>query len=125
MKLLEGKTVLKLEKFFFDKNKSIVTAAIALELDKVVDAVSRFPQLRLKIETHTDSRGSNTSNKKLSQRRSDAIKMYLLKNGLSSSNIVESIGLGEEKIKNNCTNGVYCLDFLHKQNERTLVEVVD
>lgn len=125
VKTVEGKTVLKLEKFFFDKNKSIVTAAIALELDKVVDAVSRFPQLRLKIETHTDSRGSNTSNKKLSQRRSDAIKMYLLKNGLSSSNIVESIGLGEEKIKNNCTNGVYCLDFLHKQNERTLVEVVD
>lgn len=125
VKTAEGKTVLKLEKFFFDKNKSIVTAAIALELDKVVDAVSRFPQLRLKIETHTDSRGSNASNKKLSQRRSDAIKMYLLKNGLSSSNIVESIGLGEEKIKNNCTNGVYCLDFLHKQNERTFVEVVD
>jgi len=64
---------LKLGKFFFDKNKSTVTAAMALELDKVVDAVSRFPQLKLRIETHTNSKG---------------------------------------------------MDFLHKQNERTLVEVV-
>ena len=120
----EGKSVLKLGKFFFDKNKSTVTAAMALELDKVVDAVSRFPQLKLRIETHTNSKGSTAYNKKLSQRRSDAIKIYLLKKGLSSSNIIEAIGYGEEKIKNNCTNGVYCLDFLHKQNERTLVEVV-
>jgi len=120
----EKKTVLKLGKFYFDKNKSVVNAAIALELDKVVDAVQRFPQLRLKIETHTDSRGNSAYNKKLSQKRSDAIKRYLLNNGLSSPNIVASIGYGEENIKNNCANGVYCLDFLHKQNERTLIEVV-
>lgn len=121
----EGKKVLKLGKFYFDKNKSTVNANITTELDKVVDAVSRFPELQLKIETHTNSKGSTSYNKKLSQKRSDAIKIYLLKNGLSSSNIIESVGYGEEKIKNNCTNGVYCLDFLHKQNERTLIEVVE
>ncbi|MFS4455849.1 OmpA family protein [Maribacter sp. 2304DJ31-5] len=116
----EGKTVIKIGKFYFDKGKSTVTPSVAAELDKVVDAVSRFPQLQLKIESHTDSRGSSASNKQLSQKRSDAIKIYLLKNGLSISNILESIGYGEERIKNNCTNGAYCLDFLHKQNERTL-----
>ncbi len=121
----EDKTVLKLNKFYFDKNKSTVNASVINELDKVIDAVKRFPQLKLRIETHTDSRGSSAYNKKLSQRRSDAIKIYLLKNGLSSNNIIETIGYGEEKIKNNCTNGAYCLDFLHKQNERTLIEVVE
>lgn len=121
----EGKTVVKLDKFYFDKGKSEVNAEVALELDKVVDAVSRFPELQLKIETHTDSRGSSYSNKKLSQSRSDAIKIYLIKNGLSSSNIVGAIGYGEEFINNNCNDGVYCLDFLHKQNERTLLVVTN
>ncbi|SEL50866.1 Protein of unknown function [Maribacter orientalis] len=121
----EDKTILKLDKFYFDKGKAILNAQVEAELNKVVDAVSRFPQLRLKIETYTDSRGSDSYNKKLSQDRSNVIKDYLLKNGLSSNNIVEAIGYGEEMIKNNCTNGAYCLDFLHKQNERTLFVVVD
>ena len=121
----EGKTILKLDKFYFDKGKAALNAQVEAELNKVVDAVSRFPQLRLKIETYTDSRGSDTFNKKLSQDRSNVIKNYLFKNGLASNNIVEAIGYGEEMIKNNCINGAYCLDFLHKQNERTLFVVVD
>ncbi len=125
IEIKEDKTVLKLNKFYFDKNKSTVNAGIITELDKVIDAVRRFPQLKLKIETHTNSKGSSAYNKKLSQKRSDAVKIYLLKNGLSPNNIIEAIGFGEEKIKNNCTNGVYCLDFLHKQNERTFIEVVE
>ncbi|TLP82240.1 OmpA family protein [Maribacter sp. ACAM166] len=119
----EGKNVLKLNKFYFDKGKVEVNTQIAAELDKIVDAVLRFPQLKLRIETYTDSRGSNSYNKKLSQDRSNAIKNYLLKNGLSSGAIMETIGYGEEMIQNNCTNGAYCLDFLHKQNERTLIVV--
>ena len=121
----EDKTVIKLDKFYFDKGKSEINPQVKTELDKVVDAVLRFPQLRLSIQTHTDSRGSDSYNKKLSQDRSDAIKNYLISNGLSSNNIVESIGYGEEMIKNNCTNGAYCLDFLHKQNERTLIVVLN
>jgi outer membrane protein OmpA-like peptidoglycan-associated protein len=121
----EGKTILKLDKFYFDKGKAVLNTQVEAELNKVVDAVSRFPQLRLKIETYTDSRGSDSYNKKLSQDRSNTIKDYLLKNGLTSNNIVDAIGYGEEMIKNNCTNGAYCLDFLHKQNERTLIVVVD
>lgn len=121
----ENKTVLKLNKFYFDKGRASLNAQIQTELDKVVAAVVRFPQLKLKIETHTDSRGSDASNKRLSQDRSNAIKDYLLKNGVSESTIVESVGYGEEMIKNNCVNGAYCLDFLHKQNERTLIVVVE
>jgi outer membrane protein OmpA-like peptidoglycan-associated protein len=121
----ENKSVLKLNKFYFEKGKAVINPEVATELDKVVLAVSKFPQLRLKIETHTDSRGSSSSNKRLSQDRSDAIKSYLIKNGLSPNTILESIGYGEEMIRNNCTNGAYCLDFLHQQNERTLIVVVD
>lgn len=116
----ENKTVLDISDFFFARGKREVTAAIALELDKVIDILRKFPQLKLQIETHTDSRGGSNTNKVLSQRRAEAIKSYLLQNGVSSASIVSATGYGEERIMNNCTNGVYCLDFLHKQNLRTL-----
>ncbi|WP_437371429.1 OmpA family protein [Maribacter litoralis] len=119
----EEKTVLKLKKFYFDKGKSTMNAQVETELKKVIDAVERFPQIRLRIESYTDSRGSSSYNKRLSQDRANTIKQYLLSNGLNSHNIIEAIGYGEEKIVNNCTNGAYCLDFLHKQNERTLFVV--
>lgn len=120
----EGKKVIKLKKFYFPKGKSNLTPEITTELDKVVKAVQNFPDVKLRIETHTDSRGSSASNKRLSEQRSNAIRDYLYGKGVSSNTIVASVGFGEENIKNNCTNGVYCLDFLHKQNERTLIEVV-
>lgn len=121
----ENQTVLKLRKFYFGKGRSTVTPEIAMELDKVVDAVAKFPKLQLRIETHTDSRGSNSYNLKLSQERSDAIKKYLLQNGVSTDNILFTVGFGEEKITNNCSNGVFCLDMLHQQNERTLLVVLN
>lgn len=120
----EGKKVVRLKKFYFPKGNSTLTPEITMELDKVVEAVQNFPNIKLRIETHTDSRGSNATNQKLSQERSDIVRDYLVSKGVPSETILESIGYGEENIKNNCTNGVYCLDFLHKQNERTLIEVV-
>lgn len=119
----EEKTVIKLDKFYFDKGKSTLNAQVEGQLKKVIDAVERFPQIRLRILSYTDSRGSSSYNKRLSQDRANTIRQYLLNNGLGSHNILEATGYGEENIVNNCTNGAYCLDFLHKQNERTLFVV--
>ncbi len=123
VKQRENKTVLDIKDFFFAKGKSVITPEIELELDKVIDIIRKFPQLKFAIETHTDSRGGNKSNLIISQKRADAIKNYLFKKGLTSANIAGAKGFGEERIVNNCTNGVYCLDFLHKQNLRTLFVV--
>ena len=120
----EGKQVVKIQKFYFNKGKADITPKIKIELDKVVDAVQRFPQLKLSIESHTNSKGSNKNNSQLSQSRADAIKMYLTKNGLTSSNI-NAVGFGEDKLINNCADGVYCLEFLHNQNERTHIVIAN
>jgi len=119
----EDKATIKMKDFFFAKGKSLVTSDIANELDKVVRASLSFPDMKFSIESHTDSRGSNSSNKKLSQARADAIRSYLTSNGVSSENITSASGFGEERLVNSCKNGVYCLDFLHQQNERTLIVV--
>ncbi len=121
----EGQTVLQLKKFFFDKGKSTVNRTIALELDKVVEAVKAFPAMQLRIETHTDSRGGSANNFRLTQSRSDAIKQYLISQGVPSGTILYAVGYGEDKILNNCTNGVFCLEMLHRKNQRSLVVVLN
>ena len=121
----EGQTVLKLNRFYFAKSKTNITADIANELNKVVEAVERFPQIQLRIETHTDSRGGSSLNFRLTQQRSDNIKKYLIEKGVPESNIIYTIGYGEDKILNNCTNGVYCIDYLHKENQRSLIVVLN
>ena len=116
----EEKTVIKVKDFYFDSGSSELNPTITGELDKVIDAVKQFPDIRFAIETHTDSRGGRSSNQRVSELRSDAIKSYLLNNGVSSDNITASRGFGEDRLVNDCSDGVYCLDFLHQQNLRTL-----
>ena len=116
----ENLPVIRINKFYFSKGSAAITAEIGLELDKVVQAISDFPSLRIQIETHTDSRGNTNTNLRLSQKRAEAIESYLLKNGASPNSIVKAIGYGESRITNNCTNGRYCLEILHKRNDRTL-----
>ncbi|GGW29500.1 OmpA family protein [Arenibacter certesii] len=121
----EEQNVIKLNKFFFNKGKYNVTPEISRELDKVVAAINSFPELQLKIESHTDSRGSNRYNINLSNRRSDAIKDYLMQEGVPENNIIESVGYGEEQLLNNCKNGVFCLEMLHNRNERTNIIILN
>ncbi|MEM9143358.1 MAG: OmpA family protein [Bacteroidota bacterium] len=119
----EEKTVLKLNALPFKKGTSLLSGDAQKELDKVVEAIRKFPKMQLRIESHTDSRGSMYANKRISQQRADAIRQYLLNREVPEVNIVEAVGYGEEKILNRCKDGVYCLDFLHNQNLRTLLVV--
>ncbi len=121
----EGQMVVRMKNFFFGGGSTRLTPDIETELDKAVEFVKGFPMVQLRIETYTDSRGGGSTNFRLTQGRSDAIKAYLIKSGVSSNNILYSIGYGEDKILNNCTNGVYCLEMLHKQNQRSLIVVLN
>ncbi|WP_108424877.1 OmpA family protein [Flagellimonas amoyensis] len=121
----EGQAVVKMDKFFFGNAATQLTPEIEAELDHVVAFIKAFPTAQLRIETYTDSRGGSSTNFRLTQDRSDAIKKYLVKKGVPSTSILYSIGYGEDKILNNCTNGVFCIEALHKQNQRTLIVVLN
>lgn len=125
VEIKEGQTVVKMGKFFFDRGATRLTPDIERELDHVVSFVRAFPTVQLRIETYTDSRGGSSTNFRLTQARSDAIKDYLVAQGVPRTNILYSLGYGEEKILNNCTNGVFCIELLHQQNQRSLVVVLN
>lgn len=115
---LRGRTVLKGEKYYFEKGSARLTPEITAVLDQAAGYLTQFPGLRIRIEAHTDSRGKTEANAALSQQRADAIRTYLVSKGVSPESIPEAVGLGESEIINHCTDGVYCLEVLHKQNER-------
>ena len=114
----EEQMVVEINKFYFSRGSTRLPETAPAELDKVVDVMMKFPQLQLRIEAHTDSRGGSATNFRLSQARANRMKQYLLDKGVDESAILYTVGYGEDKILNHCTNGVYCLEVLHKQNER-------
>jgi outer membrane protein OmpA-like peptidoglycan-associated protein len=114
----EGRYLLKADRFLFERGSSELNPQARDVLDEVVETLKGFPGLRLRLEAHTDSRGAASTNLRLSQSRASAIREYLVAGGIPESQIPEVEGFGESRIQNNCTDGVYCLEMLHQQNER-------
>ena len=121
----EGQTMLKLKKFYFDTSRSEITPAVAAELDKAAEIIKKFPQFQLRVESHTNSKGGGSTNFRLSQARSNAIKNYLIDKGVPSTKIIYALGYGEDKLVNKCRNGVFCIESLHQQNERSSIVILN
>jgi len=109
---------LKAEKFYFGRGSSRLTDEIRTALQEPLQALRDFPGLHIRIEAHTDSRGSEQANLSLSHQRAEAIRDYLVENGIDAERIEGIEGFGESQLQNHCEDGVYCLEILHRQNER-------
>ena len=77
------------------------------------------PKMIIKIESHTDARGRDAYNLKLSDRRAKSTRDYLYSRGIEDGRIQSAIGYGESQILNHCTNGVKCTDKEHEENRRS------
>ena len=66
------------------------------KLDLVVDYLKKHPNTAVIIEGHTDSTGSRAYNQRLSERRANAVRDYLISQGISPDRIT-AIGYGEDK----------------------------
>lgn len=110
---------------FFDYDKSDITPQAATELDKVVFAMSKFPNIKIKIESHTDSRGKDAYNMKLSDSRAKSTRTYILSKGIDPSRIESAIGYGESRLTNKCKNGIKCTEAEHLANRRSDFIVIE
>lgn len=84
------------DKIYFKFNKWDIDPRSFKVLDEVKDTLNAAPDIKIWIEGHTDSKGSNKYNKTLSQKRVDSVRDYLVKAGIASDRL-EPIGWGEEK----------------------------
>ncbi|MEE9373325.1 MAG: TonB-dependent receptor [Saprospiraceae bacterium] len=79
----------------FNSAKSTFKTESYTIMDQAVSVLSRYPDVRVLIQGHTDSQGKAENNKALSQKRADAVRDYLVSKGISVSRLMTN-GIGED-----------------------------
>ncbi len=80
----------------FKTNSDELTESAQRKLDEVSAGLVGQPTLRIEIDGHTDSRGTQTHNQKLSERRAASVRRYLVSNGVNPDTLA-SKGFGFDK----------------------------
>ncbi|MCC4230851.1 OmpA family protein [Zunongwangia profunda] len=107
-------------KIYFEFDKSKVTEEYQKVLDKVIDILKGSEATEIRIASHADARGTEEYNLKLSQRRADATKEYLVQHGISAGNITTK-GYGESQPVNDCTEERGCTEAEYAKNRRSVI----
>ncbi len=113
-----------LENIFYDFDKWNILPESEVELNKLVKIMNDNPGWKVELGSHTDSRGSNSYNERLSQKRSDSAVGYIISAGISKDRIIAK-GYGETQLVNQCRDGVYCTEQEHRQNRRTEFKILE
>ncbi|SEA71972.1 OmpA family protein [Bizionia paragorgiae] len=112
--------LLDLDPIYFDFDKSHIRLDAQKELDKVIRYLIAHPEVKLDVQSHTDSRGTKGYNMALSERRNRATKQWLIEKGDISSNRISGKGYGESQLVNTCDGTVSCTEEEHQKNRRSM-----
>lgn len=123
LSMFEEGDVVAIENIYYDYGKCNIRADASRELDKLAIMLKRYKGMRVEIRSHTDSRATTEFNQKVSEGRSQAVKKYLIKRGISGSRL-EASGYGESQLLNECADGVECTEEQHSANRRTEFKVI-
>lgn len=93
-KIEQGKSIV-VKNIHFETGKAYLRKESLNILDGIIDQLNRNKSIKLEVRGHTDSRGSDDYNKKLSERRADAVIEYMIKRGISPERLT-AVGMGEE-----------------------------
>jgi len=115
--------VFEIKEIKFDYNKADIRPDAAVELTKIVEVMREYPKMKIDIRSHTDSRGADSYNLKLSDRRAKATLEWIVKQGIDKKRL-KAKGYGETRLVNGCSNGVPCTEEEHQENRRSEFIVV-
>lgn len=106
----------------FNSGKSSILPEAAIELDKLVDFLKKYPKMQIEIGSHTDCIGNNEENYTLSLKRAESTFNYIVNKGIDESRI-KFKGYGETKLLIECdcdeNSEKSCSDEDNQKNRRT------
>ena len=105
------------ENILFESGKYDLTPQAKEILDKIILVLNTNKKLMIEAGAHTDSKGNDVSNLKLSQLRAKTVQDYIAHSGIDIKRII-SKGYGESKLLNNCKDAQPCSELEHAQNRR-------
>ncbi|WP_088342192.1 OmpA family protein [Robiginitalea sediminis] len=110
--------LLQLSTIYFDFDRYNIRPDAEIEIQKVIAAMEKYPSLKIKANSHTDSRGPDAYNLWLSQKRAEATVNYMISKGISADRL-NGEGFGETRLINACDDGVSCTEAEHQLNRRS------
>jgi len=90
----KGRTTLNV---LFDFDKATIKKGYFGDIDNLAEVMKDYPELNVVIEGHTDNIGTAEYNKKLSQKRADAVKQYLVEKAGIDAKRLTAVGYGLTK----------------------------
>lgn len=114
----------KLNNIYYDYDKWAIRDDAAVELDNLVSILKDNPAVIVELGSHTDSRGRDSYNLQLSEKRAMAAVDYIINSGVIEKESITSKGYGESTLVNGCRNGLVCSESKHQENRRTELKVV-
>ncbi len=113
-----GKTLL-LEPIYFGLDDATITPETEIELQKIIAVMKKYPDLKIEVRSHTDSRSSFWYNKRLSVKRMRATISYIVRKGEIYWKRIRGKAYGERRLINKCGNDVPCTEEEHQENRRS------
>jgi len=115
--------LLDINPILFDLDKHYITYRASKELKKILTVMLKHPKINISVESHTDSRGSNSYNEALSDRRAKETKTWLVKRGINADRILIR-GFGEYNLENYCKDNIDCIEEEHQINRRSVFKIL-
>lgn len=106
----------------YDLDQSFIRKDATAILDQLIIYLKESPDIKIKIESHTDARANDNYNLQLSKKRAMAAFDYIVSKGIDP-NRISYFSFGETRLLNHCGNGVICDDKKHEENRRSIVKV--
>jgi outer membrane protein OmpA-like peptidoglycan-associated protein len=107
---------------YYDLDKSEIRPDAASDLDKLGEVMANYPELRLGLGSHTDSRASFGYNEKLADRRVQSATGYLAGKGVDPGRVNKD-SFGEYVLINDCGDDIECEEKMHQLNRRTEIRL--
>lgn len=114
----QDQKMIKTKSIYFDLYQSKIRLDAAIELNKVIAILRKYPNLKIEIKSHIIVRLQPYYNMQLSNKRTQATMDYIIANRIDKSRI-SGRGYGETQLLNNCVKGVKCTEAEHQMNGRT------
>ncbi|HQW25505.1 MAG TPA: OmpA family protein [Saprospiraceae bacterium] len=114
---------IRLNNIYYDFDDDKILPDAEKDLSFLVELMKKYPDMVIELSSHTDAQGNDAYNERLSQRRAQSAKNWMVSKGIKESRI-EAVGYGEEFILNDCFNGIDCTDELHRVNRRTEFKII-
>ncbi|CAD0000389.1 flagellar motor protein MotB [Flavobacterium salmonis] len=103
---------------YFDLDQSFIRKDAAFELEKIAAVMKQYPNMKIDVRSHTDSRQTKKYNMLLSDRRAKATIEWFVKRGINAKRLTGR-GYGESKLINRCSDDVDCTEEEHQLNRRS------